>query len=64
MRGYEIMLILPPDAEDKVIEGVTDRISQVLADRSGVAGMVKGRQHCAGNCERKNWAIGRLNRGD
>ena len=29
------MLILPPEADDKVIEGVTGRISQVLEERGG-----------------------------
>jgi small subunit ribosomal protein S6 len=35
LRKYEIMLILPPEADDKVIQGVTDRISQVLEERGG-----------------------------
>jgi len=35
MRRYEIMLILPPDADDKVIGGATDRIAQILAERGG-----------------------------
>ena len=35
MRRYEIMLILPPEADDRVIGTVTDRISQVLAERGG-----------------------------
>ena len=35
MRRYEIMLILAPDADEKVITGVTDRIGQVLAERGG-----------------------------
>lgn len=35
MRQYEIMLILPPEADDKVIGGVTDRIGQILAERGG-----------------------------
>ena len=35
MRKYEIMLILPAEADDKVIGGVTDRISQILAERGG-----------------------------
>ena len=35
MRKYEIMLILPADADDKVIGGVTDRISQILAEGGG-----------------------------
>ncbi len=35
MRRYEIMLILPPDADESVIGGVSDRIGQVLAERGG-----------------------------
>lgn len=35
MRKYEIMLILPPEADDKVVQGVADRISQVLGERGG-----------------------------
>jgi len=34
LRTYEIMLILPAEADDKVIGTVTDRIAQVLS-RSG-----------------------------
>lgn len=35
MRKYEILFILPPEADDQVIQGVTDRISQVLEERGG-----------------------------
>ncbi|HXF56791.1 MAG TPA: 30S ribosomal protein S6 [Actinomycetota bacterium] len=35
MRRYEVMLILPPDADDRAIGGVTDRIAQVLRERGG-----------------------------
>ena len=35
MRSYEIMLILPADAEDAVIGAVTDRIAQALKERGG-----------------------------
>jgi small subunit ribosomal protein S6 len=35
LRKYEIMFILPPEADDQVIQGVTDRISQVLKERGG-----------------------------
>ena len=35
MRKYEILLILPADADDKVIQAATDRISQVLAVGGG-----------------------------
>jgi small subunit ribosomal protein S6 len=35
LRKYEIMFILPPEADDKVVQGVTDRISQVLQEGGG-----------------------------
>jgi small subunit ribosomal protein S6 len=35
VRKYEVMLILPADADDKVIGSATDRISQVLAQGGG-----------------------------
>jgi small subunit ribosomal protein S6 len=35
VRKYEVMLILPAEADDRVIGSVTDRISQVLAERGG-----------------------------
>jgi len=40
VRKYEIMLILPVDADDKVIGTATDRISQVLAEHGGSIGKV------------------------
>ena len=35
MRKYEIMLILPSEADDKAIGAVTDRVSQVLGEHGG-----------------------------
>ena|SRR2546428_14084697 len=35
MRKYEIMLILPADADDKVVTTVTDRIAQTLRETGG-----------------------------
>jgi small subunit ribosomal protein S6 len=35
VRTYEIMLILPLDADDRVVTGVTDRISSIVGDRGG-----------------------------
>jgi small subunit ribosomal protein S6 len=35
MRKYEVMLILPAEADDKVVSSVTDRIGQVLAQSGG-----------------------------
>jgi small subunit ribosomal protein S6 len=40
MREYEIMLILPAEVDDKVIGGVTDRISQVLGEHGGQLGAI------------------------
>ena len=35
MREYEMMLILPPDAEDSVVDGVVERVKSVLSERGG-----------------------------
>ncbi|HEX9234953.1 MAG TPA: 30S ribosomal protein S6 [Actinomycetota bacterium] len=35
LREYELMLILLPEADDKVIGGVTDRVTQVLGASGG-----------------------------
>jgi len=35
LRKYEIMLILPPEADDTAIGVVTDRVSQVLGEQGG-----------------------------
>jgi small subunit ribosomal protein S6 len=35
MRNYEVMLILPPDADDEAIGRVTDRVTQVIGGRGG-----------------------------
>jgi len=35
MRRYEVMLILPPDADEAVVGRVTDRVAQVIGDRGG-----------------------------
>ena len=35
MRTYEIVLIVPAEADDKVIAGVIDRIAQTLAPSGG-----------------------------
>ncbi len=40
MRKYELMLILPAEADDKVVTTVTDRLGQILGERGGqVAGV-------------------------
>jgi small subunit ribosomal protein S6 len=35
VRTYEIMLILPPDGDDRGVGGVTDRISAIVGERGG-----------------------------
>ncbi len=35
MRPYELMLILPAEADDGVVGAVTDRITQTLGERGG-----------------------------
>jgi small subunit ribosomal protein S6 len=40
VREYEIMLILPADAEESGVDGVIGRISTVLADKGGELGKV------------------------
>jgi small subunit ribosomal protein S6 len=40
MRKYELMLILPAEADDKVVATVTDRVGQVLSGSGGEVGKV------------------------
>ena len=40
MREYEIMLILPPDAEDPAVDAVVERITGILAERGGEVAQV------------------------
>jgi len=35
LRKYEVLLILPPDADEQVVVRVQDRINQTLAQRGG-----------------------------
>jgi len=35
MREYEVMLIIPADADDSVVDGVIERITGVLSQRGG-----------------------------
>jgi len=35
LRKYEIMLILPSDADDAAVAAVSDRISQTVGERGG-----------------------------
>jgi small subunit ribosomal protein S6 len=49
MREYEVMLILPADAEDSVVDGVAERITGVLSQRGGEIASVEkwGRRRLA-----------------
>jgi small subunit ribosomal protein S6 len=48
MRQYEIMLILPPDAEEATVQGVVDRISKTLAENGEVGAIDRwGRRRLA-----------------
>jgi small subunit ribosomal protein S6 len=40
LRKYELMAILPPDADDTVVQGATDRVSRVLEEQGGKIGSV------------------------
>lgn len=55
MRGYEIMLILPPETEESSVEGVLDRVRGILAERGGELGKVDrwGRRRLAFEIERQ-----------
>ena len=55
MRNYEVMLILPPDADDKAVTAVTDRITQTLSERGGQIVKVDrwGRRRLAYELERR-----------
>jgi small subunit ribosomal protein S6 len=35
LRKYEVLLILPPDADEQVVVRVADRITQTLSQRGG-----------------------------
>jgi small subunit ribosomal protein S6 len=56
MRRYEVMLILPPDADDSVVTSVTDRIKQTLGERGGEIVKVDrwGRRRLAYELDRRN----------
>jgi len=56
LRQYEVMVILPPDADDKVVQGVTDRIAQVIQEGGGKVGAVNkwGRRRLAFEIKRQS----------
>ena len=40
MREYEVMLILPPDADESVVATTVDRIRRTIADAGGDVGNI------------------------
>ncbi len=40
MRQYEVLMILPPDADEQVVVRVTDRMKETLAARGGEVGKI------------------------
>ncbi len=55
MRQYEVMFILPAEADESVIGGVTDRITRVVSEGGGEVGKVErwGRRRLAYSIERQ-----------
>jgi len=48
VRQYEVVLILPPEAEESAVGGVVDRITQALAGRGEVGNIDRwGRRRLA-----------------
>jgi small subunit ribosomal protein S6 len=49
LRDYEVMLILPPEADEQAVSRVIDRITQVLVGSGGRVGKVErwGRRRLA-----------------
>src|SRR6266516_5116100 len=56
VRKYELMAILPAEADDKAVQGVTDRISQVLQEHGGQIGAINkwGRRRLAYELKRQS----------
>jgi small subunit ribosomal protein S6 len=56
MREYEIMLILPPDAEEASVDGVVERITGLVSPSGGEVSQVDkwGRRRLAYEIARNN----------
>lgn len=56
LRHYEIMLILPADADESVVSGALDRITRIVSDGGGTVGNVDrwGRRRLAFEIDRQN----------
>jgi small subunit ribosomal protein S6 len=55
LRNYEIMLILPAEADEQVVSAVVDRINRTLADTDGKVGKIDrwGRKRFAFEIDRQ-----------
>ena len=56
LRKYEVMLILPPDADESVVSGAADRIARIVSDGGGAVGNVDrwGRRRLAFEIEHQS----------
>jgi small subunit ribosomal protein S6 len=56
LREYEIMAILDPEADEQMVAGVVDRITQILSEREGEVSNVDrwGRRKLAYEINRKS----------
>jgi small subunit ribosomal protein S6 len=56
VRKYELMAILPAEADDKAVQAVTDRVSQVLQEHGGQVGAINkwGRRRLAYELKRQS----------
>jgi small subunit ribosomal protein S6 len=56
LRQYEVLLMLPPEADEAVVTGVLDRITRVVSEAGGAVGNVDrwGRRRLAFEVERQN----------
>jgi small subunit ribosomal protein S6 len=56
LRQYEIMLILPPEADESVVSGALDRVTRAVAESGGEVGNVDrwGRRRLAFEIDRQN----------
>ena len=56
MRDYEIMLILPAEADESVVSTATDRIAKVIGEAGGALGKIDrwGRRRFAYEIDKQN----------
>ena len=56
LRRYEVLFILPPEADESVVSGALDRITRVVSEVGGAVGNVDrwGRRRLAFEIDRQN----------